>query len=420
MAEVPETLQLAAPEQAISLLLGVIEATAAGPEVEPLAAAVARLISEATETDACFVHVLDDSGASLTLAGATPPFDEQVGTVSLPLGTGVSGWVAAHREPAVIVEDKRQDDRYVAFPALRGHEFTSMASVPMASDLAGLVGVLNVHTRDRREFTSRDVQLLVTIGNLVAAALHQARLHRRLAARERSHERFAERVVEAQETERRRLAGDLHDGITQRLVSLLYHLDAAEHSPPHEATGQLRSANELAVLSLDEARAAIGGLRPPVLDDLGLAGGLTSLARSFPGLDISVDVSDGRIPEHVEIALFRVAQEALHNVAQHSGSPTAAVSLVTSPGERVRLRISDAGHGFETRTPVADDLSHGYGMTSMNERVELIGGTLTVSSHEGTGTVVEAVVPLDDSTRRGWPGSAAADRRGRRDRSFLP
>lgn len=418
MADVPETLQLAAPEQAISLLLGVIEATAAGPEVEPLAGAVARLISEATETDACFVHVLDDSGASLTLAGATSPFDAQVGTVSMPLGTGVSGWVAAHREPAVIVEEKRRDDRYVAFPALRGHEFISMASVPMASDLAGLVGVLNVHTRDRREFTSRDVQLLITIGNLVAAALHQARLHRRLAARERAHERFAEQVVEAQETERRRLASDLHDGITQRLVSLLYHLDAAEHA--QDATSRLRSAHELAVLSLDEARAAVGGLRPPVLDDLGLAGGLSSLARAVPGVSVGVEVSDdGRLPEHVEIALFRVAQEALNNVARHSGSPVATVSLVTTP-ERVQMRIEDSGDGFGDPGATDDDPTRGYGLTSMNERVELVGGALTVTSRPGDGTVVEATVPLGDSTRRGWPGSAAADRIGRRGRSFLP
>ena len=417
MAVVPETLQLAAPEQAIALLLGVIEATAAGPEVEPLAGAVARLISDATETDACFVHVLDDSGASLTLAGATPPFDEHVGSVGLPLGTGVSGWVAAHREPAVIVEDKLQDARYVAFPALRGAEFTSMASVPMANELAGLVGVLNVHTRDRREFTSRDVQLLLTIGNLVASALHQARLHRRLVARERAHERFAEQVVAAQETERRRLAADLHDGVTQRLVSLLYHLDAAEHAPRDDAARQLRSASELATLSLDEARAAIGGLRPPVLDDLGLAGGLASLASSFPEIEVAVHAAQRRLPEHVELALFRVAQEALHNVAQHAGARVATVSLETMPGERVTLRISDDGRGVEV--PAATDEPRGFGLTSMNERVELVGGVLRVSAPPEGGTVVEASIPLD-LAEAGWPGSAAAHRLGRRDRSFLP
>ena len=77
--------------------------------------------------------------------------------------------------------------------------------------------MLNVHTVERREFTDRDVQLLLVIGRLIAGAMHQARLHRQLVARERAHENFVEQVIEAQELERRRLAGDIHDGISQRL-----------------------------------------------------------------------------------------------------------------------------------------------------------------------------------------------------------
>ena len=125
----------------------------------------------------------------------------------------------------------------------------------------------------------------MVIGGLVAGALHQARTHRRLAARERAHERFAEQVIAAQETERRRLAGDIHDGISQRLVTLSYHLDAAGHAlrDDRPTPSSSRLARGLVDLTLDEARAAIGGLRPPVLDDLGLAGGLASLARSVPG-----------------------------------------------------------------------------------------------------------------------------------------
>ena len=125
----------------------IIEATTSGPGVEPLAAAVARVITEATATDVCFVHVLDDTERSLTLAGATPPFDAQVGRVRLPLDTGVTGWVASHREPAVITGDKHADPRYVAIPELHGEQYTSMVSVPMESEPAGLAGVLNVHTR---------------------------------------------------------------------------------------------------------------------------------------------------------------------------------------------------------------------------------------------------------------------------------
>ncbi len=117
----PALTGLADLEQENALLLAIVEAASSGPDVEPLAAAVARLIVEATATDVCFVHVLDDGGHSLTLVGATPPFDEEVGTVRLPIGTGVTGWVAEHRVPAVILDDKQADARYLPIPALRGH-----------------------------------------------------------------------------------------------------------------------------------------------------------------------------------------------------------------------------------------------------------------------------------------------------------
>ncbi len=131
------------------------------------------------------------------------------------------------------------------------------------------------------------------IGRLIAGALHQARLHRQLVVRERAHENFVEQVIEAQELERRRLAGDIHDGISQRLITLSYRLDAATRAAdtdPAAMAEQLDMARELVDLTLQEARAAIGGLRPPVLDDLGLAGGLASLARSIPQIDVQVDL----------------------------------------------------------------------------------------------------------------------------------
>jgi signal transduction histidine kinase len=386
-----EALGLHDPEQANALLLGIIEATSNGPEVEPLAAAVARLITETTATDVCFVHVLDDGDRSLTLAGATPPFDQQVGLIRLPMDSGVTGWVARHREPAVIVERKESDPRYLPIPALRGTEFTSMASVPMATGPAGLVGVLNVHTITRRRFTDHEIQLLLMIGRLVAGAMHQARMHRRLAARERAHERFTEQVIAAQETERRHLAGDIHDGISQRLVALSYYLDAAGyalHSDPASAAEQLGKARELVDLTLEEARLAIGGLRPPVLDDLGLAGGLTSLARTVP-LSVTLEVADTRLPEHIEIALYRIAQECLQNITKHAGAKTAVVRF-SSADELIHLEVSDDGNGFDV-TAVGDG---GYGMHSMAERVDLVGGELSVVSLPGHGTTVTATVPV--------------------------
>ena len=401
-------LGLADPERENALLVGIIEAISAGPQLGPLASKVARLIVEATATDVCFLHMLDDSGGSLTLTGATPPFDRQVGRIQLPLGEGISGWVASHRKPAVITEDKDADPRYRYFPELGGHDYTSMASVPMATSPGGLVGVLNVHTRERRAFSDRDVRLLTSIGSLVAGAMHQGRLHRQVAARERAAERFAEQVIAAQEAERGRLARDIHDGIMQRLVSVTYHLDAAADAVSGFSPfglEQLEIARRLADLTLDEGRAAIAGLRPPVLDDLGLADGLASLARSIGQIEVRVDVPECRLSEHAEIALYRIAQESLQNIVKHAKATTAHVQLHCD-AEHAVLRVTDNGCGFsqaagrgDSREDSRDDGGDrpgeaSYGLRNMAERAELMGGRLEVTSRAGVGTTVTAVIPV--------------------------
>nr|WP_090340016.1 GAF domain-containing sensor histidine kinase [Mycolicibacterium malmesburyense] len=388
-----------AVDRELALLRELIQAASTGPGVEPLAAAAARMITAATASDVCFVHVLDDSDRSLTLAGATPPFDAEIGKIRLPLGQGISGWVASHREPVVITQDKESDPRYMPFQSLRGSDFTSMVSVPMETDPGGLVGVLNVHTVERREFTERDVELLVVIGRLIAGAMHQARLHRQLVARERAHENFVEQVIEAQELERRRLAGDIHDGISQRLVTLSYRLDAATRSDdPAIVAEQLGKARELVDLTLGEARAAISGLRPPVLDDLGLAGGLASLARSIPQIGIEVDLAERRLPDHIELALYRIAQECLQNVVKHAKATSARLTFTVDSGDNgdiARLEIIDDGVGFDTfEHPLGGDDMGGYGLLSMAERAEIVGGRLNIRSRPGAGTAVTATIPL--------------------------
>ena len=387
-------------DRELALLRALIQAASSGPGVEPLAAAAARMITAATATDVCFVHVLDDTERSLTLTGATPPFDSQVGKIRLPLGEGVSGWVASHREPVVIISDKESDPRYRPFESLRGSDFTSMVSVPMETDPGGLVGVLNVHTVDRREFGARDVELLLVIGQLIAGAMHQARLHRQLVARERAHENFVEQVIEAQELERRRLAGDIHDGISQRLVTLSYRLDAASRAVGGDvevAAEQLARARELVDLTLGEARAAISGLRPPVLDDLGLAGGLASLARSIPQVDIDVDLAEVRLPDHIELALYRIAQECLQNVVKHAKATRTRLTYSVAD-EIARLEIVDNGIGFDTfEKPLGGDEMGGYGLLSMAERAEIVGGRLNIRSRPGSGTAVTATIPLPTS-----------------------
>ena len=407
----PAKRPLLAADRELALLRELIQAASSGPGVEPLAAAAARIITAATDSDVCFVHVLDDTERSLTLAGATPPFDAEVGKIRLPLGQGISGWVASHREPVVISHDKESDPRYLPFESLRGRDFTSMVSVPMETAPGGLVGVLNVHTVAQREFGDRDVEMLLVIGRLIAGAMHQARLHRQLVSRERAHENFVEQVIEAQELERRRLAGDIHDGISQRLVTLSYWLDAAAQAAQGgeraALTEQLDRARELAQLTLQEARAAISGLRPPVLDDLGLSGGLASLARSIPQVEIDLkidtDLADTRLPDHIELALYRIAQECLQNVVKHARATRARLTFALDQGDHgevARLEIIDDGVGFDTlEHPLGSDEMGGYGLLSMAERAEIVGGRLNIRSRPGTGTAVTATIPSPSTAR---------------------
>ena len=139
-----------------------------------------------------------------------------------------------------------------------------------------------------------------------------------------------------------------------------------------------------------EAHAALAGLRPPVLEDLGLADALASLARSIAQLPVTVLADTHRLPEHMEIALYRIAQEALQNVVKHAHATTARVELRCDT-TRAFLRISDNGRGFDTTAH--DPGATSYGLRSMAERAELIGGRLDVTSRLGQGTTVTATAP---------------------------
>jgi signal transduction histidine kinase len=379
-------------EPSVQLLEQIIEATSADLDVHDVAQRVSGLVTSATGSDVCFVHLLDEELKRVVLVGATPPFDELAGTVQLALGEGIAGWVAKNARPAV-VPNKWKDNRYRYIPELRGEDYISMMSAPMLVR-GRVVGVLNVHSKAERSYDDDDLAMLTQVANLMARAIDNALLHQRLAEREEMLERFATRTVEAQEMERRRLAGEIHDGISQRLVSLWYHLLAAEdaQADPAGLQRELGMAKDLATEALTEARGAIAGLRPFVLDDLGLAPGLESLARSLSGLEVDVEVQPVPLPAHTEVALYRIAQEALQNVVKHADAANVSVRLGADDGV-VRLVISDDGRGLDENTLDDAEDRHGYGLVGMRERADLIGATLTVVSRPGTGTRVEVSLP---------------------------
>nr|WP_244984541.1 GAF domain-containing sensor histidine kinase [Actinomadura citrea] len=330
----------------------------------------------------CDVYVLDEEERVLEWRGAP-----------VPLGEGEAGRVAAH-------------GRARTHPDGRG------AAVPVHGD--GIV-IAVVDVRSAGPCPPDDLALVTALAGLFAPVLSSCRRLRTAREREHAAERFAERAVEAQEAERSRLSREIHDGIAQRLASLGFHLSAAERALPEhhpEGLAQIMMARRLCELAAAETRAAIGGLRPPVLDDLGLSAALATLAREAgdgsgaPGaLDVTVTVEgelEEELPDHVQTALYRIAQEAVGNSLRHASADRVDLLLEHS-SDRVRLKVADDGSGFSMR----DVLARGgrgrrpdsYGLRGMRERAELLGGRVAVTSRPGVGTTVEAVIPIPGRRR---------------------
>lgn len=201
------------------------------------------------------------------------------------------------------------------------------------------------------------------------------------------------RLVNAQENERRRLAGELHDSIGQELVALkLAAQSAAMDASDAALSTKMGVLVERCAQTIREVRAICQGLYPPALESMGLAAALRQLGNSCePGMDFDMEWDDSldavRLGPEREIALFRIAQEALSNAVRHSGGGVVAFAVDRLNGS-VRLSVTDDGAGFD---PAA--VRAGLGLRSMRERAEAAGGRLSVQSGP-QGTAVEAIVPI--------------------------
>lgn len=232
-------------------------------------------------------------------------------------------------------------------------------------------------------------------------ALRSAELRRQLdemATYRRALNLAYHRLIEGREEERKRLARELHDQVIQSLLGLKLYLRNFPAYPSDRAVGEQMNVEINGII--DGIRQICTNLRPPALDHFGLASALRSHARQFQtqtGLtvDLQIDGDEQRYSEEVEVALFRVAQEALANVWTHAAATQVALHLTTG-SDGLHLTIRDDGKGFNI-TPLigmSDEQNH-FGLITMRERVALIGGTLNIHSQPGHGTLVEAYVPAN-------------------------
>ena len=234
------------------------------------------------------------------------------------------------------------------------------------------------------------------------AAKEMAALYDQLRQRDEVHSFLLKRVVRAQEDERRRVARDLHDGVGQTLSGLATGLAALEsrfQGLAEPQRKQMETMKAYAMQSVEELHRVITDLRPSLLDDLGLVAALRWYARHYAEtlpLTVNVDIQGHtrRLPPEIETVLFRIAQESLTNVVRHARSNYATIRLSMNEQQAV-LEVEDDGVGFDpTATFAASGDSRPWGLLGMQERADLVGGSVDIQSQAWKGSKVTVTIPL--------------------------
>ncbi len=313
---------------------------------------------------------------------------------SIDMDMGVAGY-AATTGTLILVNESRADPRFdiatIDVDArLLGVEPTALVAVPMifSGDVSGVLEV--AHSDHSAGFDASSLDLLRTLAAQAATAVENAQLYRRLRSER-------DRIIQAQEDERKRLGRDLHDGPAQRLAQIVMSLEYAEKlidSNPAELHRELASIREFASATTREIRNLLFDLRPLVLDSE--HGGLVVALRHFlerfkentgPQMHLAADYTE-RLSHNVELTVFAIMQEAVNNAIKHANAANCWIE-VHETGDRLSMTVRDDGSGFDVQKLQDEYESLGsWGLLNMAERASLIEAKLNIASQPGRGTVV--------------------------------
>lgn len=380
----------------------------------PTAAELARLF----DVQGVLLYAID--GQDLSIVDIWPEHSSAK-SLRLQVGFGVTGLVARTGKPVLLDADSPRNPLHRQLLRLGPGDTLARMCLPLHGIDNRVVGVLAVHRSPRRPFGPADVEVAEPVATLLGLRVHAEQLWRAVNHHRSERDRLIKQAISAQEAERRRIAFDLHDGVTTALASMAFLLSAADLTVSElvqrgesdmlrrgldRVRSELASARELADMAYNQTRAAISGLHSLVLDDLGLVAALESLVHitgrdEGPSVELFVDpsVPIDAIPDHAAAALYRIAQEALTNAVKHAEASRIVVSL-RSVGDSVVLGCADDGRGFDldekrmTRAGDEQGKQH-FGITSIAERCAMIEASLRFESLPDRGTTLLVELPLE-------------------------
>jgi signal transduction histidine kinase len=381
-SETHQELARLADEQAALRRVATLAARGAPPGdvFEAVSAEVAPLVGG----DAAGVTRYEADGTFTALGGWARNGDYPVTGRRFPLQGSVSGLVLETRRPS------RIDD----FEGLPGEAAAAILEIGWRSAMGApiwvegrLWGVLVVYSNNEEPLPPETERRLGEFTQIVATAIANADSRAELDA-------SRARIVATADATRRRIERDLHDGAQQQLVSLALEVRAAQANAPEEMSKHREDLSHIAeglTIVLDGLREIALGIHPAILAEGGLGPAVKTLAHRSP-IPVELDVrEDGRLAESVEVAAYYVVSEALTNAAKHSGA--SKVEVEVEVGEHtLRVTVRDDGVG-------GAEPARGSGLLGLRDRVEAIGGTLTVESRRTLGTSLIVELPLENSTR---------------------
>jgi signal transduction histidine kinase len=314
----------------------------------------------------------------------------------VPREEGITAIAAQTGHPQVI-DHAAQHPLYTA-PEMRAWGIRAAAAFPLKQNEL-VTGVMGVSLNDRDSFSEDNLRILQLLSDQAAIALANARLYERLAVREARLRTLAEQLSQIQEEERRLIGLDLHDGLTQLLLSANMHLDtlaAVVNGLEPQAAGELQMGQARLREAIKEARWVVSELRPAALEDFGLVSGLRQYATELSELEtwqleFVADLGRVKLNPAVETAIFRIAQEALTNARKYANPERVRVSLHIDTHDLL-LEVRDWGRGFDVNS-LTGARRH-FGLTGMHERAVLLDGSLKIESEPGQGTRIVACIPL--------------------------
>ena len=364
-----------------------------------------QILSSSLEREEIGSRLLEIASRVSNLTAAVISIPDEDGQLRIWRSSGLEGlWRQARFAPEAVAARQKvlETGKYQAGRLQQPEDSNESQLVSLNLPLlvrGRLIGVLEAYGPEalmERQYE----ETLISLANQGASALENARLYAELTERENRLQDLLRKLITAQEEERRKVSYEVHDGLAQTAAGAHQLLQAfARQHPPDSEKGRkdLARALQLVQQTVGEARYVIADLRPTALDDFGLAAAVRLQVEKISNQGSQVDyeeaLGDERLPPEVETALFRVAQEALTNVHKHAPSARVRITLQRL-NDSVRLQVRDWGPGFNPEK-ITDGGGPGerLGLSSMRERVALLGGHLEVHSRPGEGTEVVAEIP---------------------------